>query len=50
MTIFRYTCPECKIVTRVEDNQAWKVCVCQAPPDIVNEDEDEEAEGNNGVP
>jgi predicted nucleic acid-binding Zn ribbon protein len=47
MTIYRYTCSECGIVTRVQDNQSWKACACQAPPEVVNEDE--EAQGD-GVP
>jgi acetone carboxylase gamma subunit len=47
MTIYCYTCSECGLVTRVEDNHPWKACVCQAPPVVVNEDE--EAQGD-GVP
>jgi hypothetical protein len=39
MPVIRYTCTACGIVTRVEDGQDYRVCVCRAPFDIVNEDE-----------
>jgi hypothetical protein len=40
MTVLRYTCTACGIVTRVEDGQDYRVCVCRAPYDLVNEDEE----------
>lgn len=37
--ILRYTCTQCGIVTRVEENQDHVAYACQAPYDIVNEEE-----------
>ena len=39
MVIYRYKCTECGLVTRVEDEGAWKACACVAPADVVNEDD-----------
>lgn len=46
MAILRYTCPECGIVTRVEEGQAYKACACREVPFVVNEEE--EAASANG--
>jgi len=39
MIIYRHTCMQCGLLTRVEDNQAWKACACVSPADVVSEDE-----------
>lgn len=39
MAVVRYTCTQCGLVTRVEEGQDHRACACQAPYDIVREDE-----------
>lgn len=39
MTIYRYTCTQCGLVTRVEEGQDYRAYSCRAPYDIVNEDD-----------
>lgn len=33
-TIIRYTCRSCGLVTRVEEGQDYRVCVCNAGYDV----------------
>lgn len=40
MTILRYTCTQCGLITRVEQGDDYRACACRAPYDIVNEDEE----------
>jgi len=40
MTIWRYTCQGCGLVTRVVDNQDYRACACKTDYDVVNEDEE----------
>lgn len=40
MAILRYTCTQCGIITRVEEGEPYVACACQAPHDVVNEDDD----------
>lgn len=38
MSVFRYTCKSCGLVTRVEDGQEYRACVCHLPDyDVVDE-------------
>lgn len=50
MGIKRYTCTACGIVTRVEDGQDHKACQCEAPFDVVNDEEEPMlSRGTNGA-
>ena len=37
MSILRYTCTKCGLVTRVEEGQDYRACMCHAPYDLVDE-------------
>ena len=40
MTILRYTCTDCGIVTRVEQGQSYCACACRGGFEMVNESDE----------